>query len=89
MRKTYIVIYDIADDGDYDSLYEALKTSYSGWAKISESAWAIVTTKTAKEVRNELIPCIGRNGRLFVVKSGVEAAWSNTKASNEWFKKNL
>lgn len=88
MKKTYIVIYDISGDGDYEGIYEKLK-SFSGWAKITESAWAIVTSRKAKEIRNELKPFVGSNGRLFVVKSGVEAAWSNVKASNEWFKKNL
>jgi hypothetical protein len=88
MKKTYIVIYDISDDGDSNGIHEKLK-SYSGWAKITESTWAIVTLKKAKEIRDELKNYIGTKGRLFVVKSGVEAAWSNVRASNVWFKKNL
>ncbi|MFT3796538.1 hypothetical protein [Flavobacterium sp.] len=88
MKKCYIVVYDVSDDGDYDELYKSLK-SYSGWAKITESSWAIVTEKKASDLRNELEKFIGSTGRIFIVKSGVEAAWRRAKASNEWFKKNL
>ena len=88
MTPTYIVIYDVSSDGDYDSLYEKLK-DYNGWAKITESAWAIGSSKKASEIRDDLVPFIGKTGRLFVIKSGKAAAWKNAIASNDWFKKNL
>jgi len=87
-NTTYIVIYDVSKDGNYDELYKKLK-SYNGWAKITESAWAVVSTLKAPELRTALKPFIGKDGRLFVVKSGKAAGWSNIIASNEWFKKNL
>ncbi|MCD8413698.1 hypothetical protein [Tenacibaculum finnmarkense] len=85
---TFIVSYDVSDDADYDKLYEKLK-SYNGWAKITESTWAIVSSKKATEIRNELKPFIGKSGKLFVIKSGMGAAWTRVIASNEWLKKNL
>jgi|TARA_B110000114_G_C14758970_1_gene264050 hypothetical protein len=85
---TFIISYDISDDGNYDKLYEKLK-SYNGWAKITESTWAIGSSKKAAEIRNDLKPLIGDSGRLFVIKSGMGAAWRNVIASNEWLKKNL
>ncbi len=88
MMPTYIVIYDLSSDGDYDELYKKLK-SFNGWAKITESAWAIGSSKKASEIRDELIPFAGVNGKLFVIKSGKAAAWKNVIASNEWLKKFL
>lgn len=89
MVTVYIVIYDVSEDGNYEGLYEKLKT-YNGWAKISESAWAVGSNgQKATEIRDELKPFIGSSGRLFIIKSGIEAAWSNVIGRNEWFKENL
>lgn len=88
MVSTFIVVYDLSKDGNPDGLYEKFKT-YDGWAKITESSWAIASEKKASEIRNELVPFIGSTGRLFILKSGKAAAWRNVIASNDWFKKNL
>ncbi|WP_156317292.1 hypothetical protein [Cypionkella psychrotolerans] len=83
---TYIVSYDLISGGDYARLYEALKAS-KAWAKVTESTWAIVTDETATEVRDRLAGLLKENDRIFVVKSGVQAAWKNSKCKNEWLKK--
>jgi hypothetical protein len=88
MKRCYIVSYDIRAGGEYDPLYEALK-AYGTWAKITESTWAIVTDETAVQVRDNLRNFINEEDRLFVVKSGVEAAWHKVRCSNAWLKKNL
>lgn len=89
MVTVYIVIYDVSEDGNYEDLYAKLKT-YNGWAKISESAWAIGSSSgKAKEIRDDLKQFVGSSGRLFVIKSGTEAAWKNVIGRNEWFKENL
>jgi hypothetical protein len=84
--KTYIISYDLVGSRRYDSLYEELK-SFKTWAKITESTWAITTDLSAVEVRDRLSAVLDSNDRLFVVKSGVEAAWSNVICKNEWLKK--
>ena len=84
----YIISYDLRKSKDYKSLYKAIK-SYSGWAQITESTWAVVTAKSAVEVRNHLSSVMDNDDRLFVVKSGVEAAWRNSRCKNEWLKENL
>lgn len=85
----YIVSYDLLAPGrNYEQLYSALKT-YTKWAKVNESVWAIVTEKKAVEVRTHLTQYLDANDRLFVIKSGVEAAWRNSKCKNEWLKENL
>ena len=88
MRTCYIISYDMAEGGDYDALFEAIK-EYGTWAHITESTWAVVTEYGAKEIRDDLDVHLPRGSRLFVVKSGVEAAWRHVIARNEWLKKNL
>ncbi len=83
----YIISYDLVKDKNYEKLYEAIKSF--GWAKITESTWAIITDKSAKELRDHLTKFIDSNDRLFVIKSGVEAAWRNVICNNEWLKTNL
>lgn len=85
----YIVTYDLRKPGqDYSPVHDHLKT-YTKWAKVTESTWAIVTDKTATQIRDSLSNICDSNDRIFVVKSGVEAAWRNSKCSNEWLKNNL
>jgi len=70
------------------ALISAIK-DYGTWAKITENTWAIVTNKSAVHVRDNLKPFIGQGGRLFILKSGAGAAWSNVACTNEWLQKNL
>ncbi len=85
----YIVSYDLIAPGrNYEALYTALK-SYSKWARINESLWAVVTTSTAPQIRDHLQQHMDANDRLFVIKSGVAAAWRNSICKNEWLKENL
>lgn len=84
----YIISYDLVKERDYEKLYEAIK-SYDNWARITESTWAIITNKSAKEVRDNLVKSLDGDDKLIVIKSGEEAAWKNASCSNEWLKKNL
>lgn len=85
---TYIISYDLRKNRNYDGLYGAIK-SYGTWAKITESTWAIKTSSTAVQVRDHLGSVTDKDDRIFVVKSGVEAAWRNAIAKNEWLKEHL
>ena len=84
----YIISYDLRGERDYESLYEAIK-SYGTWAHVTDSTWAVVTTRSAVQVREHLSKSMDDDDRVFVVKSGVEAAWRNTKCRSEWLKKHL
>ncbi|RRY07074.1 CRISPR-associated protein Cas2 [Brucella anthropi] len=87
--KCYIISYDLRAPGrNYDDLYETIK-GYNKWARINESVWAVVTTQSAKEIRENLANSLDSDDRIFVVKSGVEAAWRNSRCKNEWLKENL
>jgi hypothetical protein len=85
----YIVSYDLLKPGrNYDGLYKAIK-SYPRWARVNESVWAVVTNNSAVQIRDHLVGQLDTNDRIFVIKSGVEAAWRNSKCKNEWLKENL
>lgn len=86
--KCYIISYDLRNDRNYEDLYEALR-SYPKWARIVDSTWAVVTSKTAVQIRDHLDQILDEDDRLLVVKSGTEAAWRNVRCSNKWLKENL
>jgi hypothetical protein len=88
MKKCYLISYDMAEDGDYEALYDAIK-GYGNWARITESFWAVVTEQSASQIRDALIEYLPDSSRLFVVKSGVQAAWRNVICKNAWLKKYL
>ena len=84
----YIISYDMAEEGDYEPLLDAIK-SYGTWAHITESTWAVVTNQGASQVRDNLGSYLPSGSRLFVIKSGVEAAWGNVMCRDDWLKRNL
>ncbi|MFZ0598863.1 MAG: CRISPR-associated protein Cas2 [Flavobacterium sp.] len=84
----YIITYDLRNGGNYTSLHNAIK-QYGTWAKITESTWAVVTEKSASAIRDNLLSFMDNNDRLFVIKSGGEAAWTRVICKNEWLQKHL
>ncbi len=88
MKRTYIVTYQLGKTPNEDAIIKYLKNS-DGWARITDTTWAIATKQKAKEIRNEILKHKGVGGRIFVIKSGKESAWSNVRGRNEWFKNNL
>lgn len=82
--KCYIIAYDLRKPGrNYDGLYETIK-SFGTWGKLTESVWAIVTSKDCVEIRDRLLTFLDDNDRLLVVRSGQESAWARLIASSEW-----
>jgi len=87
--KTYIVSFEVTNL-NAAAFVEALK-SYNGYCPISSVCWAIRTDKTAVQVRDHLRAFLAATDRLFVVRSGTEAAWNNSYGPkyDEWLKTNL
>ena len=86
--STYIITYDLGNSGNYDELYEAIK-SYGSWAHINDSTWAIVTDQSAVKIRDNLKNLLEEDAKIFVIRSGTESAWTNVLCSDKWLKKNL
>lgn len=81
--RCYIVSYDLKEGGDYAPLIEALK-SYTAWAHVTESTWAVVSDDDQKQIRDHLAELIPEGSRLFVVRSGGAGAWRNVICSKAW-----
>ena len=88
MKKTYLITYDIPKGSDYEELYEYIK-SFGTWAHIAESLWAVKSDQTAVDIRNEIQVLVSDDSTIFVIKSGIEAAWSNVICRNQWLKDSL
>jgi len=84
----YLIGVEMAPDGDTKSLVQSIK-DYKTWARITNTLYAVVSDQEATEIRDNLARYIGDDGRIFVIKSGVEAAWENARCRNEWLKKNI
>jgi hypothetical protein len=85
----YCVTYDLRAPGrNYQALYDRIR-QYPGWAKVTESNWILVTGWTAVQIRDDLSQYIDANDRLFVLRSGSEAAWKNSICQDDWLRSNL
>jgi len=87
-RKCYIISYQIISPRDTSTIDEAIK-SYGTWAQITETTWAVVTSSSASQVRDSLQTFLSPEDKIFIVRSGFEAAWKNVICTSEWLKKNL
>lgn len=86
----YVIAFEVPDATRRNSLKERLK-SYGTYCPIHENCWAIVTNSTAVQVRDNLMEVINPSDRVFVIKSGVEAAWNGTYGTknSDWLKEKL
>ena len=84
----YIISYDLRNERDYKSLKKAIR-SLGKWARITDSTWAVVTDSSAVAVRDAVRSVMDNDDRLFVVRSGTEAAWRNSRCQNSWLMENL
>ena len=86
----YIATFEVANVQDKNALIERLK-SYGTYCPINDNCWAIVTEQTAAQVRDNLMAVIKTTDKIFVIKSGVEAAWRNVygEKNSDWLKGKL
>jgi CRISPR associated protein Cas2 len=92
MKQAYIISYDVAQLSDESETYQKLFKYIKGhrtWAHINKSVWAIKTDKSASEIRDEILEIVPEDSSVFVIRSGVEAAWSNVLCRNKWLKDHL
>lgn len=64
--------------------------SLGSYCPIHSFSWAILSEKSAVTIRDELLAEFPQ-ARLFVIRSGVEAAWSGAYGpqNSEWLKAHL
>lgn len=87
---TYIVTFEIDDLSRRKKVKEHLKT-YGYYCPIHQHAWAIKTDKKAIDIVNAIIAITAAVDRIFVIRTGTEAAWRNAygQENTDWLKKYL
>ena len=86
--NTFIVSYDLHNEKDYDRLHDAIK-AYPNHAYILESLWAVVTDQTAADIHANLSTHTDNDDRLFILRAGPDAHWSNVHTLNSWLHTHL
>ena len=86
----YIVSFEVKLKSTEAKILDRLKT-YGGYCPINDTCWAITSEKKAAEVRDSIAEVLAPGDRLFVIRSGTEAAWWNAygEKHSDWLKKNL
>ena len=87
---TYIVTFEISNQERKNALIEKLKAE-PYYCPIHDSAWAIRTKKDIAEIKYELVKVTTSVDRIFVIKTGTEAVWTNAYSmkNSDWLKKYL
>ena len=88
--STYLVTFEINDFERKIKLKEQMKL-FNGYCPIHDNAWAIITEKKSAEIREMLSINLITTDRIFIIRSGTEAAWLNAYGltNSEWLKKHL
>lgn len=86
----YIVSFQVKNQASLTELYKLLK-SYPSYCPINDTLWAITSDKVPLDITNYLKSALQANDRLFVIRSGTQAAWLNTygEENSKWLKNNL
>ncbi len=83
-----LVTYDLKKPGqDYSGFHKVIK-SY-GYARLSESSYAIATDETPTQVCDKLFPHMDRNDQLYVVTLRKPFWGLGPKDVNDWLTQNL
>lgn len=88
--KCYIVTFQTESEETLELIKQTL-ISYNIFCPINSSCWAIKTDESAVQIRDKLMDLVDDSDRIFVVRSGTEAAWYNSFGDkhDEWLKDNL
>lgn len=88
--NTYVVIFQIAEKQNRDKLRLKLRDLES-YCPLSNTAWAIVSEKSAADLRDDFGQIITKPDRLYVLELKGSGAWRNaiSKEHSDWLKANL
>ncbi|WPZ30775.1 hypothetical protein T8A63_07370 [Sulfitobacter sp. OXR-159] len=84
----YIVTYDLNKETKRPNILKDIK-GLGGWAKLSESSYAVSTSKTPSEVFNHLKKHIDGNDNLYIISLSRPFFGQGPTDVNEWLERNL
>lgn len=87
---TYIVTFQTNSETSRNNVRELLKT-FDAYCPIHNYCWAIRTEEKATQIRDKVNKVLAAGERVFVIRSGTEAAWFNSygEKNDNWLKENL
>lgn len=85
---TYIVTYDLNKETKRPDILKDIK-SYDGWARLSESSYAITTSSGARAVYDNLAKHLDSNDNCYVISLSKPYWGQGPKDVNDWLANNL
>ena len=91
MNNTFIITFEINNAIRRANFKKGIKSNFQFYCPIHRNAWAVHSSLPAKEIRNTLNRYMIAGDRIFVIRSGTQAAWKNAYSlkNSEWLKKYL
>lgn len=86
---SYIVTYDLNRETTRPPIVQEIKDIGDGWAKLSESSYAIATRLTPDQIFSRLKRHLDQNDQLYVVHLSRPYSGMGPKDVNDWLSKNL
>ncbi len=89
--QTFIVTFEINNLERRKALKGKIKALFKTYCPIHKNAWAIRSELKASEIRDAFKKGLTSKDRLFIIRSGTQAAWTNAYGStnSEWLKTHL
>ena len=83
-----IITYDLNNESNRPDIVGDIK-SYSSWARLSESSYAVSTSDTPTDIYNALKKHIDNDDQIYIVQ--MRKPWNGfgPKTINEWLNNNL
>jgi hypothetical protein len=90
IQKTYVVAFEVSSPAVRERLATAMK-SFGTYCPVHANCWALKTTSSAVAIRDLLGAQLGIADRVFVIRSGTEAAWQGGygEKNDQWLKTHL
>ena len=85
----YLITYDLNKETTRPPIVDKIKEIANGWAKLSESSYAINHAGSPQGVYNLLKPMLDSNDSLLVIPMHKPYYGQNSKAVIEWVEKSL
>jgi len=86
---TYIINYDLIKEVKRPPIVKLIKDTYSSWAKLSESSYAVSTADSPETAYNRLAKLIDQNDKLLVVSLSNPYFGQHAPEVLEWLDNNL
>lgn len=86
----YIVSFEPSTSAQKLRIVNRIKELKS-YCPVNEYCWAVLSDKKANELADFFNPILVSKDKIFVIRSGTEAAWVNSYGEqwDAWLKKNL